>query len=890
MEGAKEGPPLTLNWRVFLDLKTGAVLYLRAFVSGLLGPIFAAPEAGDVDAVKGSVFCVDPVTATSSDPFALPTREQIDEALNNLRTTVDLPRISKNAGEWQFLVGEYAQINTETLAPFVPNPRARIGTGAQQTDFTKDVLLDPVTFTAVNAYYHITSIFQLMEKLGFGDVMDGYFHRATVHPILIDPDGTDGAVNALVFGNSASNGVEKIVFGPMQPGNSQVGNGVGNASDVRVVLHEFCHTLLFAQLGSPNFGFAHSAGDSLAAILCDPDSSLRGDKVLRFQTFPWIASANQEIHKVRYHGGDVDSRDHMEQWGWRGTRYQSDTTGYVREQVLSMTLFEAYRVLGGDSAEVEKRRLAALYTVYLLIKAISLFPNSGDLSSDDATVLATHMIETDVRAGKLKSDFFSLIRGGCAHKVIRWAFEKHGLYAFEPVPAHANEHSPGKGEGAPSMVDVYINDKDDKGKLRCGEYFPCQGYETTEIWNRTTADGGTGPEEHEAPVAGVDNYLFVRIRNRGCDTAANVSVSAYFAAITDRGEPQWDGGQAGGAWSAMTGTEAGTKGLTVARGDEVVAGPFTWRPAAESDGRKVCVLASVSAPGDPSNLDIDPASTSPTYSEVQVPLWWLVPLDNNIGQRSMTVGAQDEVQPGDDGDGTGDVSGDGGGGGSVVNEDDSGGNNKMADKDKDPNNPLGMEDWIDEVVDPESLPEKLPAMPGNVVVLFGYLSDAERFATRDPDTGEISRDRTSDRAAYRLYRTPQLNDYLIIRHEDILHRGDISEGSTPYGGSILWIKSDAQVQYVYTQTMQAQASFLQGPFTGKGNEQYQQGGQAGGASFACGGGSFACGGGSFACGGGSFACGGGSFACGGGSFACGGGSFACGGGSFACGGGSFSCP
>jgi len=212
------------------------------------------------------------------------------------------------------------------------------------------------------------------------------------------------------------------------------------------------------------------------------------------------------------------------------------------------------------------------------------------------------------------------------------------------------------------------------------------------------------------------------------------------------------------------------------------------------------------------------------------------------------------------------------------------------DKDKDPNNPLGMEDWIDEVVDPGSLPEQLAAPPRNAVVLFGYLSDAQRFAKRDPKTGEVTRDRTTDRVAYRLYRTLQLTDYLIIRHEDILHRGDISEQSNAYGGSILWVKPDAQLQYVYTETIQAQASFLQGPLMGLGNSQFFQG-NMGGASFACGGGSFACGGGSFACGGGSFACGGGSFACGGGSFACGGGSFACGGGSFACGGGSFfNCP
>ena len=91
----------------------------------------------------------------------------------------------------------------------------------------------------------------------------------------------------------------------------------------------------------------------------------------------------------------------------------------MREQILSMTMFHIYRALGGDSADIGKRRLAALYTVYLLIKAISLFPSSGNLHSDDATILAEHRIEADVRGGKLKTAFSSLTRGDCVHKVLR---------------------------------------------------------------------------------------------------------------------------------------------------------------------------------------------------------------------------------------------------------------------------------------------------------------------------------------------------------------------------------------------------------------------------------------------------------------------------------------
>jgi hypothetical protein len=70
------------------------------------------------------------------------------------------------------------------------------------------------------------------------------------------------------------------------------------------VLHEFCHELLWENVGSPNFGFAHSAGDSLAAILLDP-GSLAPD---RFLTFPFISILNARRH----------DRDVTAGWAWGG--------------------------------------------------------------------------------------------------------------------------------------------------------------------------------------------------------------------------------------------------------------------------------------------------------------------------------------------------------------------------------------------------------------------------------------------------------------------------------------------------------------------------------------------------------------------------------------------
>ena len=62
-------------------------------------------------------------------------------------------------------------------------------------------------------------------------------------------------------------------------------NPMGIACDYRVVLHELGgHGVLYNHVNSANFGFAHSAGDSIAAVLNDAGSQAPD----RFVTFPWV--------------------------------------------------------------------------------------------------------------------------------------------------------------------------------------------------------------------------------------------------------------------------------------------------------------------------------------------------------------------------------------------------------------------------------------------------------------------------------------------------------------------------------------------------------------------------------------------------------------------------
>ncbi|HYP41984.1 MAG TPA: hypothetical protein VEX13_16620 [Chloroflexia bacterium] len=179
----------------------------------------------------------------------------------------------------------------------------------------------------------------------------------------------------------------------------------------------------------------------------------------------------------------------------------------------------------------------------------------------------------------------------------------------------------------------------------------------------------------------------------------------------------------------------------------------------------------------------------------------------------------------------------------------------MADADKNKQNPLPIEDWVQEVIKSELLPKP----PEGVAVLWGYLGDAKYY----PPSGGSSEDPTTKRESYRLYTTPLLNEYIEVRHEDILYSLQLSDSSGPLAGTILWVKPNTTVQHVRAETVQIRAGFLQGPITGGGfgaaqpyaSPAYGQPGPMGGLTFGVycppttGGLTFPCGGGGLTFGG-----------------------------------------
>ena len=537
------------NWRALVDPKTDAVLYLRVLAS------FAT----------GMVFERDPQTQSGATVSAASTNAQ----LNPFRTSVTLPGLTSATP--QGLQGEYISID-DFEAPTDAPPTVSGPMGS----FNYNVRTDD--FSAVNAYFHCDGTLRKMIDIGI--TVASYFNNETAFPVPVDHRGNFGTadgneVNAYAAGNATGWGLDRMAYML-----AQVDGPVGMATSCRVVWHEWGHGLLYDHVGSPNFGFAHSAGDGMAAIRYDPDSQ----EPDRFETFPWIKASNPGLS--RRHDRSVTGG-----WAWFGSNYN---TQYGGEQVLGTTLFRLYRSIGGDSTWAPTRRLASDTALFLIIKGMSLLSST----TTNPEVYVTAMQNADTSTPSING-----IPGGALHKVVRWAFEKQGLFQPGASPGGSTITS----EGAPPDVDVYIDDGRAGEYQYLGNHWSCQ-----DMWVRRIADSGT---THQEPIVNQPNYMYVRVKNRGMQTANSVRVDAYHC-LPGTGLAFPDD------WQPMT-TPTLSLGAALPSGGTDVLGPFEFTP---TEVGHECLLAIAHADGDAGN---------DTTLQGTIPEGRFVPFDNNIGQRNV---------------------------------------------------------------------------------------------------------------------------------------------------------------------------------------------------------------------------------------------------------------
>lgn len=555
-----------MNWRALIEVETNAVLYLRALVSG----------------VNGLVFTYDPLTSTG---VLTNTADQPNVVLDPLRDDVTLQNLNGSVAGTQSLVGTRVQVVNDEQPNIAP-PSQATGNDFDYQARTND-------FAAVSAYYHADELFSVIEDLGFP--LATYF-GGTTFPIHVDHracGGTGQSINAFCQGDAEGDGVGLVGYclGDL----TDLANPLGRAVDKWVHWHEIGgHGILWDHVDSPNFGFAHSAGDGLAGLQNDPESLLR-PLPERFRYAPFRAGLDRWMN-----------RDVAAGWAWGGVNdaafTSTDPAGYLAEQILATCHFRIYRSIGGDSDNPGRRWFASRVATYLILRAV------GDLTPatnpGNALAWCNRLMATDLLDWTSEG-----LAGGAYNKVIRWSFEKQGL--FQPAGAPTPVTTP----GAPPAVDVHIDDG------RGGEY-PYQPvhWNTTSIWNRNAADGLTG---HQPAIEGATNFAYVKVKNRGTTAAANVTVKGYHSLPG-----------AGLTWPTDFTAMAPAAGLTAASvpangAGEVTVGPFEWVPNTNAFGHD-CVLMIASVAGDPSNVDNLVAGE--TIEE-----WRLVPNDNNIGQRNVQL-------------------------------------------------------------------------------------------------------------------------------------------------------------------------------------------------------------------------------------------------------------
>lgn len=593
-----------------IRLPDAALLARRALVAEAVPPL---PP-------PGKVFPIDPASA-SGDVYEAPPWA-FSAALNAHQVSVPLQRLAAPQGvpvRWQ-LAGEHAYIfNPSPGSPHAGSIGIQPPTKLVGEAFDFDARSND--FAAVNAYHHIDTMFQMVADFGLpfaGNPAGLAAPVEVVHRAAIQPGscGDGRCINAQfsIIGQQAGPGgtqqpAAQIRFAladlHLNPGTPQFPKiPLGIATDVRIAWHEFGHALIAAATGFTELDFAHSAGDALAAINSDPASALADDATaaaLRGLTYPWVSGPRRR-HDRRAKDG----------WSWTSPigepddygHDMRDLFGYHREQVLSSTLFRLYRAIGGDAqvgglADLSRRRAAADYVVYLIVRAIAGLGSAYTVPAVDASVFATALMDADI--GTAVFDYGAQTRvGGTVHKVIRWAFEKQGLY---PKPGAAFP----TGLGAPPPIDVHIVDgRDGSYKSLAPSY---------QIWNRQQADGDTN-SAHQPPKPGQDNFIYVNVRNRGYTGATAVVVTIRWQAGS--GVPVWPSI----AWQPTAPPLANSN---VGAGSTVPCGPFAWQPTAAA---RHIILAEADVIGDRANIE---AATGLPCAVGPVPLSQVVPCDNNLG-------------------------------------------------------------------------------------------------------------------------------------------------------------------------------------------------------------------------------------------------------------------
>jgi hypothetical protein len=599
---------------------------------GLLPTIInveTCPLMADAAPVEARLFPRDPASLVGGGRDTRPNRSPT--RLEPYRYTMTLPGVTLDLTGHTHLFDDLAQVKVM---------QSRLVDKAANE--SQEEIVDPASvsharmnpFGALSGYQHTRSLFDTMRAYGLSPAQYFKFaslpllvrHRAPIQP---GPGKNGKTVNAQVLYDPPACGTVgtpwntstlkplqvRFALADLQRSSSRR-EPLGLAADPRWSWHEYSHVLLAASTGALELRFVHSVGDALAAITCDPLSQFACNERLRGYTFPWVY-----LH--RRHDRSV-----FDGWSWSGryhrpARFVSNGSncrrkGYQSEQILSTSLFQLYRALGGDTVcarglpDLHARQAAADYTVYLIMRAVGLLGPAIWTSAETPDQLVSALVDADIGTWPVTQGPLKQRVGGWAHKVVRWAFEAQGLYAtMDPL---AVIDAPGK----PPDVDVFIDTKrpDSEGDYPRGGYAPVSLDWHIGAWQACSA----------AVQVVNNNQVFVEVHNRGQSLANGVTVQVWCVEWPPNMDPP-DWHPTTSTWTDL-GTSAAQAVPAWPTNPPVRFGPFVGLPTPPT--KRLLILAAATCPADPANND--PVTGLPcACATVPTPIVDLVAGDNNLG-------------------------------------------------------------------------------------------------------------------------------------------------------------------------------------------------------------------------------------------------------------------
>ncbi|MFJ6575572.1 hypothetical protein ACIQMY_06350 [Streptomyces sp. NPDC091368] len=417
---------------------------------------------------------------------------------------------------------------------------------------------DDRTFLSANAYFWIDSFARHLRDLGHTAL------NSRMTKVDVDPQGAADTGRSEWIGTTTP---PRIRFDT---------DHVPGAADLGVIVHEYTHGVVqWLRPGlTGGFEYEHGVCDAMAGLYRDRFNP-SGHR--RAETFPFDHNAKDVPGSVRR----LDLSQRFDDAGF------DDYAADLRTSMLATALWQCYLGIGGSKPDAASRGEAADQMIRTLLEALPLVPPDTEDSGSNAVQLARSCIAAD-----------AALTGGVYGKVMDEAFVRQGLWTRRPV-------------------DLFIADSaQDNGILPSTDPF----WVSPDIWvrNKDLTTGDDPEAGHQEPIAKRLNYLYVRVHNRGTETAA----PDRFKVETWRCDPG-----TGMIWpDHFKSISKETIHEAIPPGGSVRVGPFPWTPTVADHE---CLIAIVSGADDPAVTD--------TLASLRksVPHHLVVKYDNNVGQRNV---------------------------------------------------------------------------------------------------------------------------------------------------------------------------------------------------------------------------------------------------------------